>query len=86
MKHAIWCLPALAALIACAPGTQSERRPDPSDASARAPAVTYRSALEDYRRVESEARMDWRGANEEVRRAGGHIGILRDQAAPGARQ
>ena len=86
MKHAYWCLPALAALAACAAGTQGEQRPDPADAQARAPAVTYRSTLEDYRRLESEARMDWRGANEEVGRVGGHIGVLREQAVPGARK
>lgn len=79
MKHAHWCL--LAALAAGTATAQSGSRPDPANPEARVPAATYRSALEGYQRAEGEARTSWREANEEVRRAGGHLGILREQAA-----
>jgi len=79
MKHAHWYL--LAALAAGTATAQSGARPDPADADARVPAVTYRSAFESYRRLEGEARTAWREANEEVDRVGGHLGILREQAA-----
>lgn len=79
MQQAHWYL--LAALAAGTATAQSGPRPDPADPEARVPAATYRSAFDGYRRVEGEARKDWREANEEVRRAGGHLGILREQAA-----
>lgn len=79
MKHAHWYL--LAALAAGTATAQSGPRPDPADPEARVPAATYRSAFEGYRRAEDAARASWREANEEVRRVGGHVGILREQAA-----
>jgi hypothetical protein len=79
MKHAYLCL--LAALAAGTATAQSGSRLDPADPEARVPAATYRSAFDGYRRVEGEARKDWREANDEVRRVGGHLGILREQAA-----
>lgn len=78
MKHAHWCL--LAALAAGTATAQSGPRPDPANPEARVPAATYRSAFDGYRRAEGEARTNWREANEEVRRVGGHLGILREQA------
>ena len=78
MKHAHWCL--LAALAAGTATAQSGSRPDPANPEARVPAATHRSAFEGYRRLEGEARTGWRGANEEVGRVGGHVGILREQA------
>lgn len=84
MKHAHWCL--LAAFAAGTATAQSGKRPDPADADARVPAATYRSAFEGYRRLEGEARTNWRAANEEVRRVGGHVGILREKPAQGERK
>jgi hypothetical protein len=79
MKHVLWYL--LAALAAGTATAQAPARPDPADSAARAPAPTYRSAFESFRRLEEAPRRDWREANEEAARIGGHIGILREQAA-----
>ncbi len=79
MKHVPWYL--LAALAAGTATAQAPARPDPADPAARAPAPTYRSAFEGSRRLEEAPRRDWREANEEAARIGGHVGILREQAA-----
>jgi hypothetical protein len=79
MNHAYLCV--LAALAASTATAQSGSRLNPADPEARVPAATYRSTFDGYRRVEGEARKDWREANDEVRRVGGHLGILREQAA-----
>jgi hypothetical protein len=60
---------------------QIPARPDLTDPEARVPAPTYRSAFEGFRRLEETPRTDWRQANDEAARIGGHIGVLRDQAA-----
>lgn len=73
---------ALAALTAgAAASAQTGVRPDPADPEARTPAPVYRSAFEGFRRVEDAPRPNWREANEEAARIGGHIGILREQMA-----
>jgi hypothetical protein len=79
MKHIPWYL--LAALAAGTASAQTGKRADPADPQARAPAPVYRSTFEGFRRLEAEQRSGWREANEEAARVGGHIGILRDQAA-----
>ena len=79
MKHVPWYL--LAALAAGTATAQIPARPDLTDPEARVPAPTYRSAFEGFRRLEETPRMDWRQANDEAARIGGHIGVLRDQAA-----
>ena len=48
----------------------------PTDPAASAPPVAYRSAFEGYRPFKEEPIADWRKVNEEVRAAGGHIGIM----------
>lgn len=58
----------------------SERRPDPTDPQAAVPATVYRSPFAGYVPFDDTKRADWRALNEEVRRAGGHIGIMREQA------
>ena len=79
MKYApLYLLAALAAGTATA---QAPARPDPGDPAARAPAPTYRSPFEGFQRLEEAPRRGWREANEEAARIGGHIGILREQAA-----
>ncbi len=79
MKLSYWiCLAALAAGSATA---QTPVRPDPADPAARVAAPTYRSAFEGYKPVRSGEPKSWREANDETARIGGHIGILRDQAA-----
>ena len=79
MKHAHWLL--LAALAAGNASAQSGTRPDPADPNARVPETAYRSAFEGYQRHELSKQTPWRDANEEVGRVGGHVGILREQAA-----
>lgn len=76
-SHWVW----LAALAAGTATAQGPARPDPADPSARAPSPHYRSAFEGYRRIENGPRPSWREANDESARIGGHIGILREQAA-----
>lgn len=68
---------ALAALTAGSAAAQERR--DPADAKAKAPAVEYRSAFESYRPYTEPELASWRAVNEEVRKAGGHIGLMRGQ-------
>jgi len=56
-------------------------RAHPADPSATAPAPAYRSAFEGYRPFRDEAPLPWRGANEEVARIGGHLGMFGGAAA-----
>ncbi len=79
MKQSHWFL--LAALAAGNATAQTPARPDPADPAARTPAPTYRSAFEGYKRIESAEPKSWREANDETARIGGHLGILREQAA-----
>lgn len=81
MKHAYLVL--LAALAAGTASGQSGKQADPADSQARVPAAPYRSAFEGYRSLEEPKRIPWRNANEEAARVGGHLGILREQAARG---
>ena len=79
MKHAHWLL--LAALAAGTASAQSGTRPDPADPNARVPETAYRSAFDGFRNHELSKQTPWRDANQEVGRVGGHVGILREQAA-----
>jgi hypothetical protein len=64
----------LAVSFASAAAAQ-ERRPDPRDPKAEAPAAEYRSALERYRPFAPDQELaSWRKANDEVGAAGGHAG------------
>lgn len=79
MKHSHWLW--LAALAAGTASAQAPTRADPADPAARVAPPVYRSALEGYRNLGALPRVDWRGSNEEAARIGGHIGILREEAA-----
>jgi hypothetical protein len=68
---------ALAALTAGSAAAQERR--DPADAKAKAPPVEYRSAFESYRPYAEPELASWRAVNEEVRSAGGHVGLMRGQ-------
>lgn len=81
MTHTSIYLIALAALAAGDASAQSGSRANPADPEVRVPPATYRSAFEGFRRLDAGQRTNWREANEEAARAGGHIGILREQAA-----
>jgi hypothetical protein len=79
MKHAQWLL--LAVFAAGNAVAQAGKRPDPADPYAKAPAQVYRSAFEGYRSLDEAKPVVWRDANDAAARVGGHIGILREQAA-----
>lgn len=79
MQHRHWLW--LAALAAGNAGAQSAVRPDPADPGARVPETVYRSAFDGYQKHELSKQVPWREANDEVGRVGGHVGILRDEAA-----
>lgn len=68
---------ALASVAAGAAAAQHAAPADPADPKARAPAHEYRSAFESYRRFAEPELAPWRAVNEEVRRVGGHMGVLR---------
>lgn len=83
MKSNIFCA-ALAALYASGAAAQGQH---PADPAAKAPAVQYRSAFEGYRAFVEPEVGDWRRANEEVGKAGGHAGHRPGQGPgkPGAK-
>ena len=67
---------ALAALAPRAAAQQPAARPHPADPAAQAQATKYESALSGYRGFREEPLAPWRDVNDEVARAGGHIGIV----------
>lgn len=79
MKHVPWYL--LAALAASPSWSQDQKRPNPGDPDVRVPPPVYRSAFEGYQPTGQDRRISWREANDEAARVGGHIGILREEAA-----
>lgn len=79
-KEVLFVVAAAAAGLAAA----EQPRPDPRDPKAKAPEVVYRSAFENYRRYSEPEVAGWREMNDEVRRIGGHVGIARETAKPGA--
>lgn len=61
-----------------APPQAAETRAKPAAASPDVPNGTYRSAFTDYRRFNAgEPLKSWRRANDEVRDAGGHGGLMK---------
>ena len=70
-------LAVLAAFAPHAPAQQQAAKPHPADPAAPVPAVKYESAFTGYRGHREEPLAPWRGVNDEVARAGGHIGILK---------
>lgn len=67
---------ALAALAPHATAQQQGTRPHPADPAAPVPAAKYESAFSRYRGFREEPLAPWRDVNDEVARAGGHIGIV----------
>ena len=69
----------IAAIAALAPhaAAQQQARPQAADPAAPAPATTYESVFSGYRGYRDEPLATWREVNDEVARAGGHIGIMR---------
>lgn len=73
---------AVAVISAAGANAQSPARPDPMDPKAAIPARPgHDSAFKDYRPYTDAPAANWRGANEEVGRLGGHLGHV--PRAPG---
>jgi hypothetical protein len=72
-----------AAAILLAAGSAAAQEPGPLDPEARTAGIAYRSAFDDYRTFVDPKPADWRSANDEVRDAGGHLGLARGRG-PGA--
>jgi len=67
---------ALAALAPHAAAQQQSTKSHPADPAAPAPVVKYESTFTGYRGFREEPLAPWRSVNDEVARAGGHVGIL----------
>jgi hypothetical protein len=66
------------AAIATAQTGAPPARPDPLDAQATVPTVPYRSALSPYRKLNDEATLSWREANDTVAGIGGWRAYARE--------
>ena len=75
---------AMMAAAAIAPHAAAQRQPQPTDAGTTVPAPRYESAFAGYRGYRDEPLAPWRDINDEVMRAGGHIGILKSGQAASA--
>jgi hypothetical protein len=71
-----FALAILAAFAPHAPAQQPAAKPHPADPAAPVPAMKYESSFTGYRSFREEPLAPWRGVNDEVARAGGHIGIV----------
>lgn len=69
-------------LISTPPARAEERKPDPANAAAVTPPLTYQSVFTGSRQGDNAPPLDWRQANDAVRETGGHGGALKDDAAP----
>jgi hypothetical protein len=81
--------PIATVLLALAPSAPAQHQPaaaaDATRPAAAAPRAGYRSAFEDYVPWREQPLASWREVNDEVARAGGHLGVFRGMAhAPGA--
>ena len=84
MHHtlAAW-LHAAIALIPSAALAQSDVALQAANPAVSVPAVRYDSAFAGYRSFRDEDLPDWRALNDDVARAGGHVGILGGAAHAG---
>ena len=78
LVRAALCTSAFAAQAqgAGSPPTAPAARPDPLDAKASVPALTYRSSLAHYRGFSDDKPLSWREANDAVARIGQAIRVL----------
>ncbi len=78
---------ALAASLLCCAAAQAQTakaaaRPDPLDAKASVPALSYESSFAQYRRLSDEKLISWREANDTVTRIGGWRVYAREAQQP----
>jgi hypothetical protein len=71
-------LVAPALLLAGAAVAEEDRR-NVLDPRSKVPPLEYRSAFEGYRPFSEQDIVNWRRSNDEVRAAGGHAGVMREQ-------
>jgi hypothetical protein len=73
-KFALW----FAALVVPAAHAQERAAatPPPANAEARVPQTKYDSAFTGYQPFREQKLAPWRELNEEVHKAGGHVGIF----------
>jgi hypothetical protein len=83
MKKKVSAVAALAALAGSAVA-QGNAPPDPTALTAPAARPAYASVFAGYRPSVDPRPEDWRGANDEVGRLGGHSGHLKPAAKPPA--
>ena len=77
-------MPFLLTCFTCAAFAQAAAVPAPAAAAPARPDA-YLSPFADYRRFDADAPpKPWRQANDEVREAGGHVGILKGMSSPAA--
>jgi hypothetical protein len=75
--HRILALALLASAVSSAIAAQAESsRPDPTNPAIAVPRQKYESAFGGYEPFREEKLENWRALNDEVGRAGGHIGIF----------
>lgn len=65
---------------------QGEGKNDPRAPDTKVPPATYRSVFEDYRPYREQELASWRQVNEEVARAGGHVGVMKNAHRQDARR
>lgn len=79
MKTLVVVLPLLIAGSAAAQTAAPGNPPSPLDARAKVPAPEFRSAFEGYKAYVEQEPADWRRANDEVGRVGGHAGLQKSE-------
>ena len=69
-----------------APWSALAERPPAADPAAQAPPPKYESAFSGYRAYQDQPVRNWAEVNEEVAKAGGHIGIMGGTGGHGAQK
>lgn len=76
MSYRIAAMLCCAVAVATSTANAQSPQPHPADPKASVPAVKYDSAFTGYAPWRDEKQRPWRESNEEVHRAGGHLGIF----------
>jgi len=76
IRFAALCCACAALYFQPAIAQQQQVRANPANPDATAPSPQYQSSFDGYRPFRDEKLRPWREVNEEVERAGGHLGIF----------
>lgn len=82
VRSALAAVSLLAVLTAQAQPSAKTAKPDPLDAKASVPALTYESSFSQYRRLGDDKPVSWRDANDTVTRIGGWRVYAREAQQP----